>query len=104
MGNGRKSHITNVKLASAWWTEQEAYQLVASEDGFKVGWFRPEGAELEITGQRLDAQALPLKADIPCCYPTRFQATGLLFPTAGCWQIVAKAADSELSLIVRVEP
>ena len=91
-------------LASAWWTEQEAYQLYAREDGFKVGWFRPEGAELEITGQRLDAQAPPLEAHVPCCYPTRFQATGLLFPSEGCWQVVAKAADSELSFIVWVEP
>lgn len=91
-------------LASAWWTEQEADQLVAREDGFKVGWFRPEGAELEITGQRLDAEAAPLEAHISCCYPTRFQATGLLFPTEGCWEVVAKAAESELSFTVWVEP
>lgn len=90
--------------ASAWWAEQEAYHLSASEEGIKMGWFRPAGAPLEITGQRLDAQAPPLEAHIPCCYPTRFQATGLYYPTEGCWQVTAKAADSELSFVVQVGP
>lgn len=90
--------------ASAWWTNTEDEQLQADEEGIKVGWFRPEGAPLEITGQRLDEQALPLEAHIPCCYPTRFQATGLSFPIEGCWEVTARAADSELSFVVRVEP
>jgi hypothetical protein len=90
--------------ASAWWTGQEEYQLQASEEGLKVGWFRPAGATLEITGQRLDGQASPLEAHVPCCYPTRFQATGLVFPTEGCWTVTARAAESELSFVVWVEP
>ena len=87
-------------LASAWWAEPEAYQQYASEDGVKVGWFRPEGAALQLTGRRLDGDAPPLEAHVPCCYPTRFQATGLSFPTEGCWEVVAKAADSELAFTV----
>jgi hypothetical protein len=90
--------------ASAWWTEDEAYRLRVSEEGVKVGWFRPAGAVLEIAGQRLDGQAPPLEAHVPCCYPTRFQATGLIFPTGGCWEVTAQAADSELSFVLRVEP
>jgi len=90
--------------ASAWWTDSEDYQLSASEDGIKVGWFRPEGAELTITGQRLDGDAPMFEADIPCCYPTRFQATGLYFPMEGCWQVIARAEDKSLTFVVRVEP
>ena len=91
-------------LASAWWTgEQESY-LRAGKDGVKVGWFRPAGALLEIRGQRLDGQAPPLEAHVPCCYPTQFQATGLIFPTEGCWEVSAKAAESELAFVVWVEP
>ena len=90
--------------ASAWWEEQEEYSLRVSEEGIKVGWFRPAGAELEITGQRLDGEAPPLEAEASCCYPTRFQASGLYFPTEGCWEVTAKAADSRLSFIVWVEP
>src|SRR6185503_3665146 len=89
--------------ASAWWTKQEENYLRAGED-IKVGWFRPAGAELEITGQRLDGDAATLETHIPCCYPTRFQATGLVFPTQGCWEVEARAEDRKLSFVVWVEP
>jgi hypothetical protein len=90
--------------ASAWWTEAEGYPLRADKDGVKVGWYRPEGAELEITGRRMDGNAPPLEAHVPCCYPTRFQATGLYFPASGCWEVTARAAESVLSFVVWVEP
>jgi len=88
--------------ASAYWSREE-YPLRAGEEGNKMGWFRPEGAPMEITGQRLDGEAPPLEAEFPCCYPTRFQASGLYFPTEGCWEVTAKAADSVLTFIVKVE-
>jgi hypothetical protein len=88
--------------AAAWWTEQEVEYLRAGGEGIKTGWFRPAGATLEITGQRLDAQAPSLEAHVPCCYPTQFQATGLYFPTEGCWEVNAQAAESELSFVVQV--
>ena len=90
--------------ASAWWEEQEENYLRVSEEGVKVGWFRPAGDDLEITGQRLDGEAPPLEAEASCCYPTRFQASGLYFPTEGCWEVTAKAADSKLTFVVWVEP
>ena len=67
--------------------------------GNKVIWIRPQGTELAIVGQRLDAKVEPLKAEIPCCYPTGFQVTGLIFPTEGCWEVVAKAGNAELRFI-----
>ena len=90
--------------ASAWWTQPGEDYPHASGDDIKVGWFRPEGAELEITGLRLDGQAPPLQSEVPCCYPTRFQATGLIFPTEGCWKITAKAADSLITFTVWIDP
>jgi hypothetical protein len=90
--------------ASAGWAGTEADPLQVHEEGFKVGWFRPAGAALQITGRRLDAEAASLESDIPCCYPTRFQATGIYFPTEGCWEVHAKAEDKELSFVVWVEP
>ena len=89
--------------ASAWWIEQDEVYLRAGEE-IKVGWFRPDGAALEIAGQRLDGEAAPLEAHIPCCYPTKFQATGLYFPAEGCWQITAQAAESVLTFVVWVAP
>lgn len=89
---------------AAWWVGEEEYPLRAGENGNKVGWFRPAGADLKITGQRLDGEAAPMEASVPCCYPTQFQATGLYFPTEGCWKITAQAAESEIVFIVNVAP
>lgn len=91
-------------MASAWWARSENEFPLVLEEGIKVGWFKPEGAELIITGQRLDGDAPVLESHVPCCYPTRFQATGLYFPTGGCWEVNAKAAGKELSFIVWLEP
>jgi hypothetical protein len=90
--------------ASARWSEDEEYPLRAGGNGNKMGWFRPAGRELTISGHRLDGDAPPLEAHVPCCYPTRFQASGVYFPTEGCWEVNAKATESELTFIVWVEP
>jgi hypothetical protein len=91
-------------LASAWWHGQLDFPLRAGVEGNKIGWFRPAGADLEISGQRLDGESPPLSALIPCCYPTRFQSTGLYFPTPGCWEVTARSAGSLLRFIVSVAP
>ena len=90
--------------ASAWWEESEGYQLVAGEEGNKIGWFRPASEKLEIHGNRLDAPAPALQAEIPCCYPTRFQASGVTFPTEGCWEVTAQSGGGELKFVVEVNP
>jgi len=91
-------------LTSAWWVEQDMTYLRVYEEGLKMGWFRPDGADLQITGRRLDGDAPPLEAHVPCCYPTKFQATSLYFPTEGCWEVTAKANKSILIFIVTVAP
>jgi hypothetical protein len=89
---------------SAWWSDEQKYHLRAGEDGNKMGWFRPAGVPLEISGRRLDGQAPIAYADVPCCYPTRFQATGVYFPTEGCWEVTARAGESQLTFVVWVLP
>ena len=37
--------------ASTWWWETVEFPLRASKEGNKVGWFRPDGEMLEITGR-----------------------------------------------------
>ncbi len=70
--------------------------------GNKTYWVRPEGAELVITGRRLDAEGPGVEAGIPCCYPTGFQIVDLFFPAEGCWQVTARAAGRELTFVTHV--
>ncbi|HMQ55459.1 MAG TPA: hypothetical protein PKE64_28375 [Anaerolineae bacterium] len=72
--------------------------------GEKVAWIRPQGSDLVVTGRRLDAEAPPLRASIPCCYPTGFQVTGLYFPTEGCWEVEGRAGQHSLKFVIEVGP
>jgi len=85
------------------WAGWDAGHWVSGPKGNKVLWIRPHGTDLTVAGRRLDGDdAAPLKADIPCCYSTGFQASLIYFPTAGCWEVVAKAGGSELKFVTKV--
>jgi hypothetical protein len=69
----------------------------------KVGWWRAVAGGLTIQGERLDGPAPPLRASVPAGYGIRgFQATGLTFPTVGCWWVVGSVAGHDLDFVVRV--
>jgi hypothetical protein len=73
--------------------------------GQKIAWWREKGSafgKLRVTGKRLDAEAPPLTAHIPSGYAnTRgFQASGLYFPTPGCWQVVARVGLTQRYVFV----
>jgi hypothetical protein len=69
----------------------------------KFGWWRAANGRLAITGRRLDAAAPPLRADVPDGYgDTGFQATGVTFPTEGCWQVTGRAGGSTLTFVTLV--
>jgi hypothetical protein len=72
--------------------------------GSKVPWIRPAGVRLVLTGRRLDGPAPPLWAQIPGVYDSAFQATGMKFPVAGCWQVTGRAGNKKLSYVLQVEP
>ncbi|HVQ93536.1 MAG TPA: hypothetical protein VMU51_21035 [Mycobacteriales bacterium] len=69
----------------------------------KFGWWRATRGRLTITGQRLDAAAPGLRTDVPDGYgDTGFQATGVTFPTNGCWRITGHAGPSTLTFVTLV--
>lgn len=76
------------------------------EDGsvdMKFGWWRSISGDLTITGRRLDEQAPPLEAHIPSGYgDTGFQATGVTFPTEGCWEVTGKVGTTTLTFVTFV--
>jgi hypothetical protein len=74
----------------------------------KLGWWRGLGGRLTVQGRRLDAKGPPLRASIPQGYGwSGFQATGVIFPTEGCWQVTGKAGQATLrfvALVVKQRP
>ena len=67
----------------------------------KFPWWRAVTGALRITGKRLDAAAPPLAAEIPAGYgPTGFQASGVLFPTRGCWEVTGHSDGATLTFVV----
>jgi hypothetical protein len=111
---GRDFNYGNRYLGAALWRRG---RLVAARDGSrwgqimpdgsiwaKVGWWRAVPGRLTIQGERLDAAAPPLRAEVPAGYgSTGFQATGLIFPTQGCWRVVGNLAGHELEFVVFVK-
>jgi hypothetical protein len=73
--------------------------------GIKLGWWRVAHGDLTIATQRLDAASVPLPADVPTGYgDIGFQATGVKFPAAGCWQVVGSVGGKTLKFVVAVAP
>lgn len=69
----------------------------------KFVWRRGVSGPLTIEGHRLDAAAAPLRADIPDGYgDIGIQATALIFPTEGCWEVTGRVGDAVLSFVTRV--
>jgi len=73
--------------------------------GMKFPWWRAPGigaaGDLQITGQEVSTGA-SITASIPDGYGQRFQATGITFPTEGCFEITAQSGDAELTFVTKV--
>ena len=72
--------------------------------GMKWGWRRAIRGRLRIEGRRLDETAPPLRAEIPSGYSDfGFQATHLIFPTPGCWEVTGRVGATSLTFVTRVQ-
>jgi hypothetical protein len=70
----------------------------------KWGWRRAMRGQLRIEGRRLDDTAPPLRADIPSGYGDfGFQATALIFPTPGCWEVTGRVGTASLTFVTLVQ-
>jgi hypothetical protein len=69
----------------------------------KYPWWRGVSGALRIEGRRLDGAAPPLSATIPDGYGTTgFQASGVTFPTEGCWEVTGRAGEASLTFVTLV--
>ena len=71
--------------------------------GMKFGWRRGISGQLKIEGRRVDALAPPLRSEVSSGYGDRgFQATYIIFPTPGCWEVTGRVGDAKVTFITRV--
>lgn len=71
--------------------------------GMKFGWRRGVSGQLRIEGHRIDAVAPPLRSEVPSGYGDRgFQATYVIFPTPGCWEVTGRVGDANVTFITKV--
>jgi hypothetical protein len=72
--------------------------------GMKFGWYRLTSGFLKITGRRLDAPAPPASGlTFPGSYGlTGFNASGVIFPTEGCWQVTGRVGRVALTFVTFV--
>jgi hypothetical protein len=75
--------------------------------GMKFGWYRLTRGYLTITGRRLDAPAPPLTQALPNGIDNGygnigFQASGVTFPSEGCWQVTGRVGRAALTFVTFV--
>jgi hypothetical protein len=104
------NYLGNGRLYTALWPDGVilADPSLVEPDGriaMKFPWWRAPGVgaagDLVISGQELSTGA-PIEAVIPDGYGQRFQASGIYFPTEGCYRVTGRSADAELSLVTFV--
>jgi len=102
------NHHGNGGLTTALWPEniitvrrsEQRDKTPGGAVSMKFPWWLPaQDAELVIEGRRLDRPAPPLTASIPEGYSGTFQASGLNFPTTGCWEVTAHSAGATLQFV-----
>lgn len=76
--------------------------VTAKPPGHKEVWYKPSHSLLTVTGRRIDGDAPPLVYNLSGSRP--IEPSDIDFPTAGCWQIEAKAGTAELRLVILVKP
>jgi len=87
------------------WPSNVVVQEVALDGSIdaKFGWWREGRGKLMIEGRRLDGPASALTANVPDGYgDTGFQASGIVFPTPGCWQVTGRVGTASLTFVTLV--
>jgi hypothetical protein len=71
--------------------------------GWKLGWYRRTSGLLSISGRRIDAESPPLRSDVSSGYGSiGFQASGVEFPSEGCWELTGRTDSARLDFVMFV--
>jgi hypothetical protein len=68
----------------------------------KFNWWRTIPGNLTISGRRLDGPGA-MRASIPAGYADiGYQASGIYFSSAGCWEVTGRVDDTKLTFVLEV--
>jgi len=72
--------------------------------GMKFPWWRGERVRgyLRIEGRRIDGDAPPLRSEFTDYGDRGFQATYVIFPTPGCWEVTGRAGEASITFVTEV--
>ena len=71
--------------------------------GMKFAWQRGIAGQLSIKGHRLDGNAPPLRSEVIQAYgDSGFQATFIIFPGPGCWEVTGRVGDASVTFVTKV--
>jgi hypothetical protein len=100
----------NGRLYTALWPNGEiradpSFVEADGSIGMKFPWWRAAGVgaagDLEITGREIRNGA-SITAHIPDGYGQGFQASGITFPTEGCYEITGQSGEARLTFVTKV--
>lgn len=103
-----EDYLGNDQLWTTLWPDGKVYMFPENQEAdgsfsMKWPWWRGVTGPLTIEGHRLDAEAEPLRAEIPEGYgDTGFQASALIFPAAGCWEVTGRVGNASLTFVTEV--
>jgi beta-lactamase regulating signal transducer with metallopeptidase domain len=103
-----KSTMEKAALGNGPWIINEDRTLWAADQPYIANttvntiWMRPPNTELTIAARRLDRDAPKLTVGPAAPYQTAYLAIGVVFPSAGCWEVTATAGESKLTFVTRV--
>ena len=103
-----KYHHGNGEIWTDLWPEGKIYMQPdnrAADGSFSMKWvwWRNATGTLDIQGQRLDANAEPMRVFYTGGYDdTGVYVVALIFPTTGCWEVTAKTGEASLTFVTEV--
>jgi hypothetical protein len=67
---------------------------------WKIGWERLVKGTLTISGKRIDSPSPPLRSELSNYGDFGFQASYLIFPSPGCWEVTGHVAEHSLTVVI----
>src|ERR1700680_4721178 len=100
----RESEATEPAVQDREFSAMQCFQTyLGGDSGNKVVLIRPAGTKIIVSGRRLESTVPPLKATDDHS-SSGFTVLGIYFPTEGCWEVNAKAGDSQIKFVTQVLP